>query len=386
MAVRIGSGLSVAPDAREGAEDAAAQAQLALDGAACDVAVVFASGAHLSAPEATLEAIHDTLAPGSLVGCAAQGVLGARREVEEGTAVSVWAASLGGGSATAFHAPFDGDTVTADDLPDLEGADGAILLADPFSFPADSVLHALSERSGGLPLVGGLASARFSDGSPGLMLGDDVADGGAVGLRFDGVDLVSCVSQGATPIGPELTITAAEGNVIVELAGKPAYTRLQAALQGLEPFEQHQIQASGGLLLGIVIDANKPDYVQGDFLVRPIIGADPRTGAMAVGALVRPGQVVRIHVRDAASADRDLRESLNARSRALGSAPAGALVFSCNGRGRSMFGLPDHDAEAVADVLAGAPAAGFFAAGEIGPVGGECFLHGFTATVAVFGA
>ena len=384
MAVRIGSGLSVAPDAREGAEDAAAQARLALDGAACDVAVVFASGAHLSAPEATLEAIHDTLAPGSLVGCAAQGVLGARREVEEGTAVSVWAASLGGGSATAFHAPFDGDTVTPEDLPDLEGADGAILLADPFSFPADSVLHALSERSGGLPLVGGLASARFSDGSPGLMLGDDVADGGAVGLRFDGVDLVSCVSQGATPIGPELTITAAEGNVIVELAGKPAYTRLQAALQGLEPFEQHQIQASGGLLLGIVIDANKPDYVQGDFLVRPIIGADPRTGAMAVGALVRPGQVVRIHVRDAASADRDLRESLNARSRALGSAPAGALVFSCNGRGRSMFGAPDHDAGAVKEVLAGAPAAGFFAAGEIGPVGGEYFVHSFTATVAVF--
>jgi small ligand-binding sensory domain FIST len=137
--------------------------------------------------------------------------------------------------------------------------------------------------------------------------------------------------------------------------------------------------------MGIVVDVNKPDYVQGDFLVRGLMGADPDTGQVAVAADVRPGQVVRLHARDAASADRDLREALAIHMRALGGRPpAGALLFSCNGRGRGLFGHGDHDAETVAEELAGAPAAGFFAAGEIGPVGGESFLHGFTATVAVF--
>ena len=125
--------------------------------------------------------------------------------------------------------------------------------------------------------------------------------------------------------------------------------------------------------------------MQGDFLVRGLVGADPDTGQVAVAAEVRPGQVVRLHARDAESADRDLREALGMRMQALGGRPpAGALLFACNGRGRGLFGHGDHDAETVAEELAGAPAAGFFAAGEIGPVGGETFLHGFTATVAVF--
>jgi small ligand-binding sensory domain FIST len=137
--------------------------------------------------------------------------------------------------------------------------------------------------------------------------------------------------------------------------------------------------------MGIVVDVNKPEYVHGDFLVRGLVGADPATGQVAVAAEVHPGQVVRLHARDAESADRDLRESLAVRMRALGGrTPAGALLFSCNGRGRGLFGTEGHDAHAVAEELAGAPAAGFFAAGEIGPVGGETFLHGFTATVAVF--
>ena len=137
--------------------------------------------------------------------------------------------------------------------------------------------------------------------------------------------------------------------------------------------------------MGIVVDSNKPEYVHGDFLVRGLVGADPATGKVAVAADVHPGQVVRLHARDADSADRDLREALEVRMAALGGRrPAGALVFSCNGRGREMFDSANHDAEAIADVLAGAAAAGFFAAGEIGPVGGEHFLHSFTATIAVF--
>ena len=171
--------------------------------------------------------------------------------------------------------------------------------------------------------------------------------------------------------------------MIVELAGRPALDKLRETIEALPAKDLALVQ--GGLLMGIVVDSNKPEYLQGDFLVRGLVGADPETGRVAVAADVRPGQVVRLHARDAVSADRDLREALGDRMRALGGRPpAGALLFSCNGRGRGLFGHSDHDAETLDDELGGAPAAGFFASGEIGPVGGETFLHGFTATVAVF--
>src|SRR6476469_915074 len=245
MAVRIGTGLSTLPDLRAGAEEAAGAAATRLGGAACDVCVGFASGAHLVAPEATLEAIADTLAPSQLIGCGAQGVLGDGREIERGTGVAVWAASLGAGTVSAFHAAAEtAGVLTIAGIPDLEGADGAILLADAPSFPADAVLHALSPHLPEVPLIGGLASARLDDGSPALFLDGELIPGGAVGLRFDGVDLRPCVSQGAVPLGPELTITAAEGNVILELAGAPAYERLQEVAEDLTDDEQLQLEAS----------------------------------------------------------------------------------------------------------------------------------------------
>jgi small ligand-binding sensory domain FIST len=386
MGVRIGSGLSTEPDARFGAAEAAATARDALGGRACDIAVVFASGAHLAAPEATLEGTHDALAPAELVGCGAAGVIGEMREVEHGTAVSVWAAALDGGEATPFHAAvevLDDGRGVLDGMPELDGAAGALMLADPFTFPTDAVLRELSSSAPMLPLLGGLASARSPDAETPLLLGDEVVTSGAVGVRFDGLEILPCVSQGAAPVGPELTITACEGPVIHELAGRPALEKLRETIESLTGNDLRLVQ--GGLLMGIVIDANKPDYRQGDFLVRGLVGADPDTGEVAVGTDVRPGQVVRLHARDATSADRDLREALGAHMRALGGrAPAGALLFACNGRGTGMFGHAHHDAAALDDELAGAPAAGFFAAGEIGPVGGEYFLHGFTATIAVF--
>jgi small ligand-binding sensory domain FIST len=197
------------------------------------------------------------------------------------------------------------------------------------------------------------------------------------------VDVLPCVSQGAAPVGPELTITAADGHLIHELAGAPALAKVREAVAALHARERALV--AQGLLVGIVIEGGKPEYSQGDFLVRGLLGADPATGAIAVGASVEPGQVIRLHARDAESADRDLQDALGLRVQALGGREAaGALCFTCNGRGREMFGVPDHDARALESKLGGAPAAGFFAAGEIGPVGGENFLHGFTATVAIF--
>jgi len=379
MPVRIGSSLSTLAEARAGALEAATMARAGLEGAPCDVAVVFASGAHLANAEATLRTVEEILSPGGMVGCGAGGTLGSGREVEDGTSVAVWAAALDGGRAGTFHVAADGS-----ELPDLAGATGAILIGDPWSLDADPVLHELSTAVPGLPLVGGLASARTADDAGCLFLDGEVMPEGAVGIRFDGVELLPCVSQGAAPVGPELTITAGEGNVILELAGKPALEKLRESVLAL-PREESALLESG-LLLGVVIDSNKPEYVQGDFLVRGVVGADPDTGALAIGAEVRPGQVVRLHARDADSADRDLRDALAARREALeGPRPAGALVFTCNGRGRGMFGSRDHDAQALVEEFGGSPAAGFFAAGEIGPVGGEYFVHTFTATVAVFG-
>jgi small ligand-binding sensory domain FIST len=387
VSVRIGSGLSIGPDPRAAAAEAGTQARAALDTAHADVACVFCTGAHLAAPEATLEGVHEALAPPLLVGCGAGGVLAGSREIERGTAVAVWAARLGEGSAEPFHAEAletpEGPAVAG--LPDLERASGALLFPDPYSFPTDAALGALARMAPGVPVLGGLSSARTADGEAALFLGDRVLGSGAVGVRLDGVELLPCVSQGAAPLGPELTVTAAEGNLIHELAGRPALEKLRDAIEALGDAERALV--AGGLLLGIVIDGGKPEYRQGDFLVRGLIGADPDAGTIAVGATVEPGTVVRLHARDAGSADRDLREALGLRREAMGGAPpAGALVFTCNGRGRGMFGEPDHDAAALADELGGAPAAGFFAAGEIGPVGGDSFLHGFTATVAVFPA
>ncbi len=384
MGVRIGSGLSTEPDARIGAIEAATAARAMLGDERPDLAIVFASGGHLAAPEATLEGVHEALRPGQVIGCGAGGVLACGREVERGTAVAVWAAALGDGSAQTFHIALD-DELDVDRMPELADGDGVVLLPDPYSFPTDALLRELAARAPGVPVLGGLSSARTLDGSPALFHDERLVVGGAVGVRFRGVELLPCVSQGAAPVGPELTITAAEGHVMRELAGKPALLKLREVFDELSETQRALVER--GLLVGIVIGAGKPEYRQGDFLVRGLLSGDPETGAVTVGAPVRAGQVIRLHARDAATADSDLHEALALRMQALGGRrPAGALVFSCNGRGSAMFEHPDHDAEAVERELHGAPAAGFFAAGEIGPVGGETYLHGFTATVAVFAA
>lgn len=379
MSVVTGVGLSQNPDSLDAGLEAAGVARAALGNGHADLAVVFASGGHLVAPETLLAGVNGSLAPSALVGCGAAGVLAAGRELEGGSAVAVWAASFDGGGATPFHLEFDDGL---EGMPELTDARAVIMLSDPYSFPTDAALAELSERAPAVPVLGGISSA-ITDGGGTLFLGEEVFERGAVGVTLDGIEVLPCVSQGAAPFGPELTITAGEENLIHELAGRPALETVERVIGSLPPRER--AQAASGLLIGIVIDGGKPDYEQGDFLVRGVLGADPDTGVVAVGAPVHIGQVVRLHARNAGSADQDLRRALQLRVEALaGRPPAGALVFSCNGRGRAMFGPCDHDAALVDDQLGGAPAAGFFAAGEIGPVGGRSFLHGFTATVAVF--
>ena len=381
-AAHTGSGLVVGGDPSEATAAAARQAREALAGRVCDLAVVFAAGDHLVDPEATVAIVDDVLAPGALIGCGAAGVIGQAEEVESGTAISVWAASLGAGRATAFHVDGELDpdrNALRRMLPDFDGASGALLLADPFTYPTDPALSALSARSPGVPLIGGLASGCSREGATPLFLGRRVVRSGAVGVRLDGVRLVPWVSQGATPIGPELTITSAQGRVVKELAGRPALAKLRETINSLSPRDLARLQDR--VLMGIVIDPHQPEYIQGNFLVRGVVGADPATSELVMGgAVVQEGQVVRLHVCDPENAGRALHEALARHGEAP---PAGALLISCNGRGRDMFGHPNHDVGVLNQELGGAPTAGFFAAGEIGPIGGRYFLHSLTATVAV---
>jgi small ligand-binding sensory domain FIST len=390
--VRAAVGASESFDTVEAAVEAANRARSSLEGP-CDLAVVFASGQHLGMAKWLLSEVHERLEPRALIGCGAGGTLAAGREQEETPSVVVWAASLPGAELETMHlsAERDAEGFRLLGLPEsLAESDGepvtdeaVIALCDPFSFPAEELLAALDRSRPQTPVLGGLASASFAGGAV-LLRDGDVHSDGAVAIRLRGVEVLPCVSQGAGPVGPEMTITRAEANVIGELAGKPAMERLGEVIAALP--ERERELASSGVLIGLVIDENRPEYERGDFLVRPIIGADRESGAIAIGEPVRVGQTVRLQVRDAASADEDLREALRAQAQALGSeGAAGALLFTCNGRGSHMFDVPDHDAAALEDALS-APTAGFFCAGEIGPVGGRNFLHGFTATMAVFPA
>ncbi len=391
--VRASVGASESFDTVEAAAEAADRARAGL-GADCDLAVVFASGQHLGMAKWLLSEVHDRLEPRALIGCGAGGTVAAGRELEDAPSVVVWAASLPGAVLQTMHIAAERDAEgfrllglpesMTDSAEDEAATDESLVaLCDPFSFPAEELLAVLERTRPHVPVMGGLASASFAGGAM-LMRDGEVHTNGAVAVRLRGAQVLPCVSQGAGPVGPEMTITSAEGNVIGQLAGSPAMERLGEVIASL-PEEERDLAASG-VLIGLVIDENRPDYERGDFLVRPIIGADRDSGAIAIGEQVRIGQTVRLHVRDASSADEDLREALRVQAQALGSdGAAGALLFTCNGRGSHMFEVPDHDAAALEDAL-GVPTAGFFCAGEIGPVGGRNFLHGFTATVAVFPA
>jgi small ligand-binding sensory domain FIST len=273
-----------------------------------------------------------------------------------------------------------------DDAPQVAGwpsslpfePQGVLLVADPFTTPVEQLIKGLAEAQPGLMVLGGMASAARGPGGNRLVLGDQVHTTGAVGaLIGPGARLSAVVSQGCRPIGRPLVVTKAERNVIYELAGQPALERLlEMVKDGMSERDVRLINQ--GLHMGFVIDEHQIEFGQGDFLVRNVLGADQSNGAIAVGDLVEVGTTVQFHVRDAESADEDLRHLLASRQ------ADGALLFTCNGRGTRLFPEPNHDAEVVGDLLSEPPLAGFFAAGELGPVGGRNFLHGFTASLALF--
>lgn len=355
-----------------------------------DLAVLFVTDAHGGALEDIGATVRAALDPAVLLGVTAVSVTGGAREVEERPAVALWAGRFGAARApTAVRLPGAGpgdpgdlDDVAASSLGHVPSGTGdaddlLLVLADPFSFPVDAFVRAANDTRPGLRIAGGLASAARGPGGNRLLLDDRVHDDGAVGVLLPtGSTATTVVSQGCRPIGDPFVVTRAEGQVVYELGGRPALTRLEELVASMGPDER--ALAARGLHIGRVIDERRAHFERGDFLIRGVLGADRETGAIAIGDRAEVGATLQFQVRDADAADDDLRELL------AGHDADGALLFTCNGRGRHLFGVDDHDASILDNVVDGGASAGMFCAGELGPVGGQNFVHGFTASMILF--
>ena len=372
-------------DAGEAARRAVGEARALLGDASPSFAVLFASAHFLGSAEALAGAVAEETGQLPLIGCVAEAVAGGAREVESEPAVSLWlAADLGPVETFAMEfvrTPSGGVYGGYRFGPGPAGVH--LLICDPFTFPASDLLAHLNSRVPGAVLMGGIASGGLAVRQSRLFLDGRVLSSGAVGARLPRAEIHPLVAQGCRPVGHPYTTTRADGNVIFELGGRPPLTRLQELAAAL-PGRDRELLAQG-VQLGMVIDEYQAEPGQGDFLIRGIVGTDPTSGAIAVGDEVEVGQTVQFHVRDAGSADEDLRRTLEREAAALGGRrAAGALMFTCNGRGSRLFPGPDHDAGLLTQMLGTIPMAGFFCAGEIGPVGGQNFLHAFTASIALF--
>jgi small ligand-binding sensory domain FIST len=358
--------------------EAVGQVLEALEDERPDLVAVFASPHHVGAFEDIATAVRGLLEPAVLLGASAVAVIGGPREVEDRPALSVFAARLPATILTPVHL----EVVTTPDGPSMVGwpdePEGTLLLlADPFTFPADAFLERVNDDLPGLQVIGGLASAAMHPGGNRLALDDRITNTGAVGALVNGgIEVRTLVSQGCRPVGKPYVVTKAERNLIFELGGKPALERLQETAVAATDEERELMRQ--GLQIGCVVDEARLEFGRGDFLVRGVVGADQRSGAIAVGDVVAVGRTVQFQVRDANSADEDLRLLL-----AEADADA-ALLFTCNGRGQRLFGEADHDAGLVDKLIGPLPVAGCFCAGELGPVGARNFLHGFTASLALF--
>jgi len=371
------------PDARRAAVEAAAHARDELAGEAPSLAVLLGSRSHSDNAVDVLNAVQEMLEPPALIGCVAQTIVAGRREIEDEPAVAVWLAS--GLAAETFQLDFvrtgSGGLLTGYRF-DRTTHDMHLLLPDPYTFPSSLLIEHLNTDLPGTTVVGGVVSGGRGPGDTRLFRDQDVLTSGLVGVRLPGVHGVPIVSQGCRPIGDPYIVTGADGAAITELGGRPPLQRLREIVAGLPPDEQELV--SNGLQIGIVVDEHLAAPGQGDFLIRGLLGADQSTGAIEIGDVVEVGATVQFQVRDAAGADKDLRLTVERAGAALAGRPVGALLFTCNGRGRRMFEVADHDASTIEELLGGIPLAGFFAAGEIGPIAGRNALHAFTASMALF--
>jgi small ligand-binding sensory domain FIST len=330
------------------------------------------------------------LEPGTFLGCSGGGVIGGWEEVEHAPAVTLIATQLPDVRITPFH--------VSGLLPDLDGPPDAwerligvraedepqfVVLADPFSGRPDALLAGLDYAFPNSPKIGGLASGATSPGLNALFLDDETFAEGAVGVALSGnVAIDTVVAQGCRPVGELMQVTSCRGNFIYELDGKPALKVLQELLATLD--ERDRQLAGTALFVGVLMDEFREEPQVGDFLIRNLIGVDPHRGAVAVGENLQEGMRVRFHVRDARTSAEDLHSMLQSYEKALPKNVSGALLFSCLGRGEGLYGRPNFDTGVFREHLGNVPVGGFFCNGEIGPVGGTTFLHGYTSSFGLF--
>ena len=388
-------GISAHRDSHIAAEQVALQISDALpDPRQANLLLIFADQSHRDNFAEITAHLQKTLQPEVTLGVLAEAVSGGETELDDGPGISALALRMPDVRLT----PFTYDQISAGNihntphkLAEIMGLDSSskavLIFADPFSTPVTDLLTDIRLASATipslppLPVTGGMASAGRKSGENRLVLNDQLFLAGAVGVTISGsVDLSFIVSQGCKPIGRPLIVTAARRTLLQQLAGRPALEVIREMMN--EVSDEERSLASRGLLLGKVIDEYKDHFGRGDFLVRGIIGADPKAGILAIEEPLRVGQTVQLHVRDATTADEDLKLLLDGQK--IHDQPAAALLVSCNGRGKKLFDQPHHDVLAVKQALGDIPLAGFFAAGEIGPIGNRSFLHGHTASLVLF--
>lgn len=326
-----------------------------------------------------------------LAGCSSPGLIAGDAEIEEEGGLALGLYALPGAHLRAVR--FRQEQVEESSGPAYwqyendvapETTHGWLCFADPFHLDCETWLRGWSEAYASRPIVGGLASSALPDQATQVYLDGEVFEDGGVGISFGGeVSLESVIAQGCTPIGETWTITRAEGNLIHEIGNRPAYVVLAETVSRLPPEVQRQLR--GNLFIGLVVNEYLDEFHRGDFLVRNLIGADPVSGILAVGAQPRVGQTMQFQQRAASAGTEDMVELLErARRRLKGRTVYGACLCSCNGRGRRLFGRPHHDVRHAQEYFGPLGVAGFFCNGEIGPVGDKNFLHGYTASLALF--
>jgi small ligand-binding sensory domain FIST len=389
LALQCAAALSLRPRWDEALHEVIAHTRESLS-APPDLALIFFSPHHAAAADALAATACEALGTTALLGCSGESIAGTGQEIEEEPALSLWLARFPGAQVTPMHLKFERtpEGGALEGWPDElsgEWPAGSFLIAlgEPFSFPADFLLERMNEDRPNAPVIGGMASGASQPGENRLLLGPKTHAEGAVAVHLSGpVRLKTVVSQGCRPIGKPFVVTKAERNVIYELGGKPALVQLRAIFDTLPTSEQRLVQ--NALHVGRVVSEYQEHFEQGDFLVRNVVGIDAATGAIAIGDYLRPGQTVQFHVRDQAAADAELTQLLTAAKDQCSVPPAGALLFTCNGRGTRMFSQPHHDAQAIARAFGAIPLAGFFAQGELGPIGRQNYIHGFTASIGLF--
>jgi small ligand-binding sensory domain FIST len=382
------SALSTQQDWRAAVQEAAAKVSAGLGGG-CDLVLLFITELYPGLDASLLPALIGEMLPyKALIGCNSSGVIGGMREVEMEPAVTIMGMRLPEVKLTPFY-------LSPADLSGLDDGQGLLrrldiyptdlpkflAFADPMSCDVEKWIRLFNEGYPGAPVIGGLASGLAIGRPSWMLLGGEAFTEGAVGVALSGeVDFEIVVAQGCRPIGSPLIVTKAEGHVLYELGGKAPLEVLRGVIRELSPADQELARQS--LFVGVAMNEYKDHLSRGDFLIRNLMGYDAETGALMIGTVLHPGQTLQFQLRDAKTSDEDLKALLE-RIHGAESGTRGALLVSCCGRGRGLYGEADHDSKIIQSMKGPLPLAGFFANGEIGPVGACNYVHGYTSSLAV---